>query len=334
MKKVTLSDIAHETGYSVNTVSHALHDKSDISEETKEIIRQTAKNLGYIGNSSARSLRSGKSKSIAFIVSDISNPYFSIRIKEIENWLRGTGYTVFVLNTDEDEETEKNAIIQALEKNVDGILICPVQKSEDNIVFLEKAKVPFVLLDRRFPNRDWDYVVCDDEHSGYIAAKELIKMGHRKILFLNGPAHISSSRERSAGIQKAFSEYTNPDLSLAEHTVSATFLQEEQALESILMEHSACTAIITFSDMIALQVCHVIKRMGQSVPEDVSVIGFDNIASKFYLPLMISSTSSTKTSMSVTAVDILIRKINGDNTGTHRIVLPTELVLRESTSEV
>ena len=107
MKKVTLSDIAHETGYSVNTVSHALHDKSDISEETKEIIRQTAKNLGYIGNSSARSLRSGKSKSIAFIVSDISNPYFSIRIKEIENWLRGTGYTVFVLNTDEDEETEK-----------------------------------------------------------------------------------------------------------------------------------------------------------------------------------------------------------------------------------
>lgn len=334
MKKVTLSDIAQRTGYSINTVSHALKDKSDISDKTKKLIRDVAKEIGYIGNSSASFLRSGKSKSVAVIVSDISNPHFSIMIKEIEGHLRKSGYSAIVLNTDEDEKTEYEAIVSALEKNVDGVIICPVQKSEKNIEFLEKTEVPFVLLGRRFVDKKWDYVVCDDENGGFVAAKGLLGMGHKKILYLSGPEHISSSRERLAGIKRAFSQSKYKDVRLYELTVPAVFLGDEGAMVEMLSRYDDCSAIIAFSDMVALEVCHALKLMKRRVPEDVSVVGFDNIVSKFYLPLMLSSVSSSKTNMSGSVVDILMKKIDGDDDKHYSVVLPTKLILRETTAKL
>ena len=150
MKRVTLADIAKECGVSVNTVSHALNNKSDISNATKQKIKSAAEKLGYIANSSASFLRSGLSKTIAVIVGDISNPHFAILIKEIEVAAREKDYTVFVLNTDENEELERKAIVAAISKNVDGIIICPVQQSTKNVEFLIKSGVPFALMGRRF----------------------------------------------------------------------------------------------------------------------------------------------------------------------------------------
>ncbi len=335
MKKVTLSDIALRTGFSVNTVSHALNDKSDISDKTKKIIRDTANELGYIGNSSASYLRSGKSKSVALIVSDISNPHFSIMIKEIEGHLRKSGYSAFVLNTDEDEETEREAIVSALEKNVDGVIICPVQKSTKNMELLEKTEVPFVLFGRRFADKKWDYVVCDDENGGYVAAKGLLDMGHKKILYLGGPEYISSSRERVAGVKRAFCKFgSDSGAILYELTVPTLFLGDEKGMMKLLKKYDECSAIIAFSDMIALEACHALKLMNKRVPEDVSVVGFDNIVSKFYLPLMLSSVSSSKTNMSGTAVDILMEKITENSKKQHKVVLPTKLILRETTANL
>ena len=334
MKKVTLTDIAKKCRCSVNTVSHALNDKDDISEKTKELIKKTADEMGYIGNSSASFLRSGKSKSVALIVSDISNPHFSIIIKEIEGKLRKKGYTAFVLNTDEDEQTEYKAIKSALEKNVDGVLLCPVQKTQKNVEFLEKTEVPFVLFGRRFENRNWDYVVCDDENGGYVAAKELIEMGHKKILYLGGPEYISSSRERVTGIKRAFDENKDKELILCEKRVPAVFLGDENALVELLEDYKDCTAIIAFSDMIALEVCHALKIMKKRVPEDVSVLGFDNIVSKFYLPLMLSSVSSSKTSLSALSVDMLMEKIENGKAEQGKVVIPTKIILRETTANL
>ena len=118
--------------------------------------------MGYIQNASASFLRSGFSKSIAIIVGDISNPHFSIMIKEMEQAARTEGYTCFVLNTDENEDLEKEAIVEAISKNVDGIVICPTQKTTKNIEFIKKSDVPFTLIGRRFENLDTNYDVCDD----------------------------------------------------------------------------------------------------------------------------------------------------------------------------
>ncbi len=196
MRNITLSDIAKKTGYSVNTISHALRDKPDIAPKTKEHIRNVANEMGYIVNISAAALRNGRSRSVAIIVGDISNPHFAIMIKEMENALRASGYNAITINTDEDEELEKQAITSAISKNVDGIILCPVQKSRDNIEYLSSLNIPYVLIGRRFEGISSNYVICDDLNGGFVAAEHLINLGHKKILFINAPEYISSSRDR------------------------------------------------------------------------------------------------------------------------------------------
>ena len=146
MKKITLSDIAQKTGFSVNTVSHALKDKSDISKETKKYINDTAIAMGYIPNISAGVLRGGKTMSVAIILDDSAAPYYSEAIKEAERFLHRKGYSLLLMNTYGDEELERSAIIRALSQNVDGIILSPVQKTDANIDFLERSLLTVRLL--------------------------------------------------------------------------------------------------------------------------------------------------------------------------------------------
>lgn len=331
MKAVRLSDIAKKTGYSINTVSHALLDKPDISEKTKKYIQQTAKEMGYIANASAGALRSGKSKTVALIVGDISNPHFSIMLKEMEGRLRRYGYNAIMLNTDEDEALEHAAIVSAISKNVDGIILCPVQKTRDNIRFIAKNRIPYVLLGRRFEGNPSSYVICDDLNGGYAAAEHLIGLGHKKLLFINAPLYISSARDRLEGVKRAMAQGGLPPEAL--HCAETVPAPDEKEVMACLKKYKDCTGIICFSDMLAMQVCCFLQKLGKKVPDDVSIIGFDDIASKFYLPLMLTSVTSSKTKMSMEAVDILMHVIQNKTEKTTQIVLPTHVVQRESTKE-
>ena len=331
-KSVTLRDIAQKTGVSVNTVSHALNDKPDISKETKERIKAAAKELGYIGNASARFLRSGVSKTIAIILGDISNPHFSIMVREIESYIRGFGYTTFVLNTEEDEENERQAIVSAVQKNVDGILWCPVQKTKENLRFLEQTGVPFVLFGRRFPDEGADYVVCDDQNGGYVATDYLLRIGHRRILFLNGPLHVSSAGERLSGYRLAFKEHGIPCPKELVYTGSARTGEWGNVLEGALQAHKDITAVLAFSDLIAWESIAALNRLGKQVPRDISVAGFDDIQSQFCFPVLLTTVSSSKNKMAASAARLLLEKIGPvGGKGPQQIILPTKLIVRETT---
>jgi len=331
-KAVTLSDIAKKTGYSVNTVSHALKDKKDISEQTKAYILQTAEEMGYIGNASASFMRSGVSRSIAIILGDISNPHFSIMVKEIESYIKSLGYTSFILNTDEDEQLERQAIVSSLGKNVDGIILCPVQKSDENVRFLIESGVPFTLIGRYFKSLDTSYVVCNDEQGGYLAAEHLIKNGHRKILFLNGPSYISSAWQRMVGVKKALEAYKIPFGKSMIYHIPVKVGESEKQIQKIINNNIGCTALICFSDMIAWETAYVLKTMGIKVPEDISLVGFDNIQSRFLFPMMLTTISSSKLKMSQKAADLLFKTIQSGEKG--KIVLETKLIVRESTRNI
>ncbi len=332
MKQVRLKDIAEKTGYSINAVSHALNDRPDIAPKTKEFIIQTAREMGYIANASASALRSGKTKSIAIIVGDISNPHFSLMIKEMESRLRDFGYNAIIMNTEEDEQIERAAIVSAIGKKVDGIIICPAQKTRDNFNYLKEVGIPFILFGRRFEGGSSHYCICDDMNGGFVAAEYLLQLNHRKILFINGPICISSARDRLDGIKRAFLTYEQnlDDL----HIVNVPSMGSDTVIPDILENNSDCTGIICFSDLIAMQVCHFLKKQGRQVPDDVSVIGFDNIASKFYFPLMITSVTSSKTKMSVQTVETLMKVIETADHETDpafsQSILPTTIVARES----
>ena len=149
-RKVTLKDIARATGHSGNTVSRARRDKDDISPETRRKINQVKREMGYINNTLASSLRRGYTNTLAVILGDISNPHFGIMMSEIEACARNCGYSAFLQSTNEDETLEREAIESALNRSVDGIILCPCQKSEENIRHLQSLGIPFVLIGRRF----------------------------------------------------------------------------------------------------------------------------------------------------------------------------------------
>lgn len=219
---VTLKDIAQATGFSANTVSRALADKPDISEETKKVIREKASEMGYIANALASFLRSGVSRNIAIIVGDISNPHFSVMVKEMQTLLQRKGYNSIIFNTDEKAAMERQAITTSLSQNVDGIILCPAPGGEENIRFLQMHDKPFVMIGRHFSGQDASYVVCDDVNGGYAATRYLLERGHRNILFLNGPGGISSSAERLKGYRKALEEAGIAWRSELVHTVPLT----------------------------------------------------------------------------------------------------------------
>lgn len=329
---VTLKDVAQETGFTINTVSRALNDKDDISANTRKMIQETAGRMGYIRNTLAGSLRSGMTKTLAVILGDISNPHFSILVKEIESAARKYHYSTFILNTDESSALEEEAIRSALSKKVDGIILCPTQKNKESVAFLQRTGIPFVLIGRYFKDLETDCVVCDDVQGGYLATRHLIAKGHRDILFLNGPDCISSAAERLEGYRKALSESGIPYRTALVRKISVTSGQCGRVITKLLEEKSAFTAIFAFSDMIAWEAIHTLNRFGKQVPQDIAVVGFDNIQSKLPFPMPLTTISTFKSRMSRHVVDILMKKINArEDAGTEKVVIETKLVVRGST---
>ncbi len=326
-KNLTLKDIALKTGYSVNTVSRALRDKDDIGIAAKEKIKQLATELGYINNTLAISFRSGVTQTIAVILGDISNPHFAIMMKEIEIRAREDGYTTILLNTMEDESLELTAIQTALNKNVDGIIWCPAQKTQHNLDYLKKSDMPFVLIGRHDPS--CSYVVCTDELGGYQATQALIQAGHRRILILHGPTYISSARERLAGYLRAHQEAGIP--------VDARLIQEVQivadscadALTRVDHQGVQYSAIFAFSDLLAWEAWSYLQSQERQVPGDCSLIGFDHIQSRLSLPFKLSSVSTFKGQMSSTAVEILLTQIKSKES-VKQIVIQTQLAQGET----
>ena len=203
-RRVTLKDIAEKTGFTVNTVSQALRGSPKLREETKAAIRAAAKELGYVHNALAGSLRSGSSRTIAIIVGDTSNLRFSIQLHAFELAFRTLGYQVIVMNTDETAQYELDAVKNAVRSSVDGVLLCPCQKSRAANALLESCRTPYVLFGRCYD--DLPAVIWDDERGGYLAGQQLAQAGCRHILMLNVPDSISSARERESGFRRALSE--------------------------------------------------------------------------------------------------------------------------------
>ena len=200
--KVTMSDIARSTGYSVNTVSHALNGIDDVRESTKKLILSTAKKLGYIPNSAAISMRNGRTMAVAAIIPDITGLYFPIMVKLLENRLRALGYDLIIMNTSENPDQELQCVTSALSKNVDGVIICPSMHNCDALDLMERHGVPFVLMGRYFRDRSYESVVADDFRSGYLLTDHMIGLGHTKIAYIGASTHVSSSAERLEGFAR------------------------------------------------------------------------------------------------------------------------------------
>ena len=201
--RITLKDIAIACGYSANTVSRALRDDRRLSDATRSLIRETADRMGYIPNTMASSLRSGRSRMIAVIVNDLHNQHYCDLINRMDRELRAQGYTLMILCMQLEDELAEKLIHTAISLSVDGILYFPSFGQRHYIEYMTANRMPFVLLDRRVSELDADTVRCDDELGGYLAGQHLARLGHRQFLFLSGVELSSSQLDRLSGFQRA-----------------------------------------------------------------------------------------------------------------------------------
>ncbi len=333
MNDVTMADIAEKAGVSTNTVSRALHDKPDINDQTKEKILQIADELNYQPNRLAQGLRSSRTFTLGVVVADIQNPFFSGLLKGIEKAARGQRYSVIVQDTDEEYENEKSAVRTMLAEQIDGLLITPVQTDKQTIIDLKESGLPFVLLGRHFDGLDTHYVVTDDVQGAFIATEHLIDRGHERIAVIAGPDHISSSVERLKGYKQALEEHGLPVRESFILPGTVTMEEGYETTEELLALDPQPTAVICYSDFVAFGVIKAAREAGLEIPEDLAVVGYDDIFFSTCAEVPLTTVRIPKEKLGKRAFHTLIDLIedNDAETPLKQIKLDTELVIRNST---
>ena len=329
--KTKLTDIARLTGHTVGTVSKALHGKPGLSAQTRERILKIARENGYIGNTLAGSLRSGTTKTAAIILGDIANPLFAIMAKALIAALEVVGYSAILLNSEESADGETRAVVTALSRSVDGVFLCPTQRGGEGIELLRRNGTPCVLTGRYFEGDPaLDSVVFDDRRGGRLAAEHLIGLGHRRVLFLAGPECVSSARERREGFFEALrAAGIERDPSLVREVGITADASDDIA--STLAHTGGYTAVCAFSDYVAWQAIYALSERGVRVPEQISVVGFDDIQSDIRLPIPLTTIGCDKRALGERAVQLLMRRIAEPDAPVRQVRLETYLVEHDTT---
>jgi len=330
MERTTIRDVARTAGVSINTVSRALNGKPDVNPETKRLILEAAERLQYTPNKLARGLRSKKTGVIGVIVADIANPFFSAMVKGMGKAVKELGYSIILQDTSENYENEEEAILIMQSEQVDGVLITPVQTDKRSILKLQESGIPFVLVARHFSDVDTDYVVADDVQGGYLATTHLIENGYTKIAFINGPSYNSSAIERLEGYKKALEEH---NIELNEKLIRSGALTMEDGYshgKALLIDHDPQpTAFFTFSDFVALGAMKAIREAGLRIPEDIAIVGYDDIPFSSCLKVSLTTVKVLKREMGKKAISVLEKKID-EQEGQSHLKMPVDLVIRQS----
>ena len=332
-RRVTITDLAKKTGHSAGTVSKALKGAKGIAPETRDEIIRAARTEGYIVNIQASALRSGLSRTVAIIVTDIANPLFAILIKLCISRLETYGYRAILMATEENASQEEQAIVSAIHQNVDGVLLCPTQKSLAGIELLRRNRVPFVLLGRRDQrDAEMDYVVCDDRLGGYLAGQHLVSLGHERILVVLPNDEISSAQERLEGFSQAMAE-------AGKELRGEWILRSEATGEGIgrrvldaLKANDGCTAVFSFSDYITWEILYALSGANIRVPEDLSIVSFDNVQSRLCFPPPLTTIHYPKKEIADRSVDLLLARIQDPEKPWEHVMCESYLVVRETTA--
>ncbi|WP_040214484.1 LacI family DNA-binding transcriptional regulator [Clostridium polynesiense] len=328
MKKVTIMDIANKVGVSKATVSMVLNKKdSSISQITKDRILNTAKELGYIPNSLARSLSTRKTCTIGAILPDIVNPFFAQVARAIEDSAQELGYNVIFCNSDSDIEKEEKYIKLLISKLVDGVIFAAGGKSDKNLSYLRNNNVPFVLVDRYIEGYEDAYgVYCNNKEGVMEGIKYLYNKGNRKIAFVMGPDKIQVSLQRLSGYKEAMQSYNLYN----EDWVYQTKLTLEggmKATEELINKLENIDAILYSNDMMALGGIKYLTRKGYKVPENIRVMGFDNITFSEFTEPELTTISQPIYEMGRESCKLLIDVINNE-AKQEQIYFKPEIIIR------
>ena len=327
-KRTTIKDVAALAGVSAATVSRALDDHPEISHETKARVRAACAELGYVPNAAARGLTGQATHTIGLVVPDISNPYFSAMATAIEETAAASGYRVFLSNSLRKPEQELRAIENFMARQVDGILISPISPQTQARHRDILGSTPCVYLGVNH-GEDCSYVMADNEAGAYQAARYLLRLGHRDILFLGGRPTSRTRELRVQGCRRALAEAGLEGRELPAPPDVTLLRQWSYEAASELLKGPLPDAIFAFSDITALKIMEAAEERGVRIPEDVSLVGYDNIAFTALPRIHLTTVSQHKFQQSRIAVERLLEKIDGSAENTVDLLEP-ELIIRST----
>ncbi|MCJ7840739.1 LacI family transcriptional regulator [Lederbergia sp. NSJ-179] len=334
---VTIYDIAKEANVSAMTVSRVINNSGNISQKTREKVEAVIKELGYIPNSSARSLTSKKTKILSLMVTDITNPFFTNIARGAEDKAMQMGYQLMLCNSDENVDKESKYIDMLISTGTDGVLAAPANdSSKKNLQKLSKYQIPYVLIDRYIEELSCDQVLSDNETTTRRLLEHLIKQGHRQIAIINGPLEIATARERHNAYLKTLNLY---ELPINEHWIHQShFLRDSDVSDTIkgmleLPESEQPTAIFATSNFIGINTVKYLKENHVKVPEDIAVVCYDSIPNYLGTEPFLTSAEQPSYNFGYLGAQLLIERIENKAPETPRkIVLPSEVHFRESSA--
>lgn len=329
---VTIKDIARKAGVSYATVSRALNNRPEVNEKTRREIQKLAEEMGYKPNALARSLVTRESKTLGLIIPDITNPFFPEVARGAEEAAAQAGYSIFLCNTNWEEEKERKYLALLEEKRVDGIILASVINDEQQMMeYLADSAVPLIMINRVLKNIQAHYVVIDNVRGACLVMEHLIENGHRDIAFVGGLSHVEATRERLQGYKMMLGAY---DLPVRPELIRLGSFKRESgysnALELLKLSPRP-TAIFAANDILALGVLQAAADMNLRVPGDLAVVGFDDIPFASYAEVSLTTVAQPKYAMGEMAAKILIEEIKeGPSREKKKIILQPELVVRRS----
>jgi LacI family transcriptional regulator len=327
----TISDVAKLAGVSTMTVSRVINNSGYISQETRERVERAIVALGYVPNALARGLRFKQTKTIALVLTDITNPFFTTLARGVEDTASEQGFSVMFCNTDESQSEETEHLYVLLQKQIDGVLLVPASGSAESVSLLQERGTPVVVLDRRISGTRVDTVRSDSELGAYQLIQHLLDLGHTHIAVLGGPPTVSTAADRVAGYHRALAERGldahTPQVYYDRYTQEGGYQMARQALAAIPRP----TALFATNNFIAIGAFRALREVGLSVPDDISLVAFDDLPAAVLIDPFLTVVGQPAYEMGQRAAELLFTRLAGEAPPEpQEIVLPAQVIIRRS----
>lgn len=334
MVSPTSHDVAKKAGVSVATVSRVLNSSPLVTEAARRKVLRAVKELNYQPNRAAQRLRAGRSHVIGLIISDIQNPFFTSVVRGIEDVAYHHGYSLVLCNSDEDPEKEKLYINVMRSEDVAGVILASASEADPQVDDLIAYNIPIVAIDRQIDDRQIDSVLATNIEGARAAVAHLIELGHRCIGFIGLPLTRTPGKERYEGYQRALRDHPLPVSSDYVRIADAKQQGGYASTRDLLAEQPCVTALFVANNLMTLGALDAIRERGLKIPDDISIIGFDDMPWANLLQPPLTAIAQPTYELGQRAAELLLERFRQPQKPAVRLELKTNLVVRGSTQRL
>lgn len=331
----TIKDVAKKLGISISTVSRALNNHPDIRAETKQEVLVAMKELNYTPNAVARSLINRKSFTIGLMLPDITDPFLSSMVQGIEEILTDSGYQLVYGNTSRIREKEENFLLGAAQRKMDGLIITSDYMENEMIQLVRNLEIPVVFLRRRPPAElDMPFVDVDHYRGSCNAVEYLLSLNHRHIGFIGMPDFSYTGRERYRAFCDTMQEHCIPVVEEATIFGERSYQSGYESMRQLSASYPQMTAVFAANDILAIGALEWLSEQKISVPEQMSIVGFDNLEVSNLHWIKLTTVAQPRKEMGMKAAELLMTMVQEKDSKVASILMDTELIIRRTCASI